>query len=314
MNNPIEDGILGFACADALGVPVEFTARKHDNKLREMVGYGSHKVPEGTWSDDTSMTIATMDSIMKKEQIDYSDIMDKFISWYENSNYTATDKLFDIGITTRNALMRYSLGMNPLACGENHIRSNGNGSLMRILPVVYYCYYKGMDREEMRRKIDETSSLTHAHPISLLGCQIYADYIIDLLNGKSKEEAYFNLSSINYQNKYPKEAIDAYQRIFSKTLPSLEEDSIQSSGYVVSTLEASIWATLKNNDYESAVVTAINLGEDTDTVGAVTGSINGILYGKENIPERWLSKLKKKEYLESLSQEFSKKFCSQNVK
>lgn len=310
----VENGILGFAVGDALGVPIEFTARRKENKLREMVGYGSHKVPEGTWSDDTSMTIATMDSITEKGEIDYSDIMDKFLSWYNHASYTATDRLFDIGITTRNALAAYNMGKNPLLCGENHIRSNGNGSLMRILPVIYYCYYKEMDREEMRIKIDETSSLTHAHPISLLGCQIYADYIIDLLNGKSKEEAYLNLSSNNYQNHYPKEAIDAYQRIFSKTLPNLEEDSIKSSGYIVSTLEASIWSTLKNNDYESAVVTAVNLGEDTDTVGAITGSINGILYGKENIPERWLSKLKKKDYLESLSQEFSKKFCSQNVK
>lgn len=311
--NQVESGILGFAVADALGVPIEFTHRRKDNKLKEMVGYGSHSVPEGTWSDDTSMTIATMDSITQKGTIDNSDIMDKFVDWCTKADYTATDKVFDIGITTRNSIRSYMLGETPLKCGENHIRSNGNGSLMRILPVVYYCYFQGMSREEMNKKICEVSSLTHAHPISLLGCQIYADFIIDLLNGKSKEEAYLNLSESNYKN-YNQETLDAYKRIFSKTLPRIEEDNIQSSGYVVSTLEASIWATLNNSDYESAVVTAVNLGEDTDTVGAVTGSINGILYGKENIPERWLSKLQKKEYLERLAKEFSNKFCHQNTK
>ncbi len=212
MNNSVEDGILGFACADALGVPIEFTMRKKSNKLKEMVGYGSHKVPEGTWSDDTSMTIATLDSITEKEKIDYSDIMDKFIDWYQKANYTATDQLFDIGITTRNALMNYQMGKSPLLCGENHVRSNGNGSLMRILPIVYYGYYQGMSREELRVKIDEVSSLTHAHSISLLGCQIYADYIMDLLNGKSKEEAFFHLSPSNYQNYYPMLIIEFFLR------------------------------------------------------------------------------------------------------
>lgn len=302
----VRAGLIGFATADALGVPIEFTSRNYGKPLTEMVGYGSHKVPEGTWSDDTSMLIATMDSINENNgKINYDDIMTKFLEWYSKAKYTATDELFDMGIATRSALYNYARNVRPATkCGVTGIRENGNGSLMRILPFVYYAYNNELSEEETVQLINDASSITHAHEISKLGCKIYCDYVIGLLNGLDKEQSLENLRNIDYSKYYSKESLEYYSRILDGSIKDLPIEEIKSSGFVVHTLEAAIWCTLKNNDYEDAVVKAINLGEDTDTVGAVTGSINGIIYGEESIPKRWTDKLRKKEYLEELAVKF----------
>ena len=127
----------------------------------------------------------------------------------------------------------------------------------------------------------------------------------DLLNGKSIKESYAGLAKKDYSDSYSKETISKYSRILEGNLENIPETQIKSSGYIVNTLEAAIWSSLKSDNYEEAVVKAINLGDDTDTVGAITGSIAGIAYGKENIPKRWLSKLRKKELLDKLSLDYS---------
>lgn len=300
-----KNGLMGFATADALGVPIEFTRRNLERPLKEMIGYGSHKVPEGTWSDDTSMLIATVDSINNKKDIDYVDIMKNFIKWYKNADYTATDELFDMGIATRSALHNFLTNPNqPTKCGVTGIRENGNGSLMRILPFVFWAYENGLNDDEVTELINNASSLTHAHEISRLGCKIYSDYIFGLLNGLSKEEALNNLQSIDYTKNYSLESLEYYKRILDGSIKDADVNEVSSSGFVVHTLEAAIWCTLKNANYEDAVVLAINLGDDTDTVGAVTGSLNGIIYGEENIPQRWTEKLRKKDMLEQLANKY----------
>ena len=299
-------GILGFAVGDALGVPVEFLDREKLQKytVKDMIGYGSHNVPAGTWSDDTSLMIATIDSIREKGIVDFDDIMYKFTEWVDYAKYTATDELFDIGISTRKAILNFKRGEKAINCGTKGINENGNGSLMRILPFVYYLEFNNFSDEEKTTLINQASSLTHAHEISCLGCKIYADYISLLLNNVDKFVALELLKKINYNEYYSNESLKEYARILNGDLKNLHIDKVRSSGYVVDSLEASIWCTLKNNTYEDAIVTAINLGEDTDTIGAITGAINGIIYGKNNIPERWLNCLIKKDYLENISNQF----------
>lgn len=306
MNEKMESGIMGFAVGDALGVPVEFLNRDllQRNPIKEMVGYGSHKVPEGTWSDDTSLMIATMDSIRENGDVNFDDTMYKFTEWVNYAKYTATDELFDIGISTRKAILNFKRGEKAIKCGTKGINENGNGSLMRILPFVYYLKFSDFSEEERTTLINQASALTHAHEISKLGCKIYADYVTLLLDGVDKVKALDLLKEIDYNKYYSNDSVKVYQRILKGDLKSLNIDQIRSSGYVVDSLEASLWCTVKNNNYEDAVVAAINLGEDTDTIGAITGSLNGIIYGKNNIPERWLNKLKKKDYLEELSNQF----------
>ncbi|MBQ4030604.1 MAG: ADP-ribosylglycohydrolase family protein [Bacilli bacterium] len=308
-NTKVKDGMFGLAIADAVGVPAEFKSREElkINPITKMIGYGTHNQPEGTWSDDSSMAIATMDSINETGTIDYDDIMHKFFDWANNSKYTATGVFFDIGITTSNAIRSYTMGIDPIQCGEKSVRSNGNGSLMRILPVVLYCYYNNIPYEQEVELINNVSSLTHAHEISKLGCKIYADYMREILNGNNPEIAYENLKDYDYSKYYSQESIQYYKRLFDGSLKKAPEEEIRSSGFVVDTLEASIWCNLKSNNYEEAVLKAVNLGEDTDTVGAVTGSIAGVYYGYENIPEYWREHLKSKEYLDSLCTVFENK-------
>ena len=299
----MEAGILGFAIGDALGVPIEFSNRYilEQNPVKEMIGYGSHNVPEGTWSDDTSLLIATIDSIYEHNSINYNDIMNKFVEWLDYAKYTATDKVFDIGNTTRKALLNYKNGHNPINCGPKEVYDNGNGSLMRILPFVYYLKVNNFSQGEQVSIINQASSLTHGHEISCLGCKIYADYISLLLDGIDKNIAYQLIKKNNYEQYFSKESINEYNRILFSDLSKLLKSEIKSTGYVVDTLEASIWCTLNNDTFEDALVSAINLGGDTDTIGAICGSMNGIIYGKNSIPKRWIVKLRKREELEKLS-------------
>ena len=306
MNEKMIAGILGFAVGDALGVPVEFLSREElkRNPVKDMMGYGSHPVPDGTWSDDTSLMIAAMDSINEKNGIDYYDIMHKFAEWTDFAKYTATGKFFDIGISTNKAIWNYKRGIEPTNCGSKGFNENGNGSLMRILPFVYYAKMQGYNNDEQTILINQASSLTHAHEISRLGCKIYNDYIFMILNNVDKKDALLQLSKNNYSKYYSSEAIEKYKRILDGALLNLKEDDIKSSGYIVDSLEASLWCTVNSMNYEEAVLKAVNLGEDTDTIAAITGSMNGIIYGSNSIPNKWIKKLRGKDYLDDISNRF----------
>lgn len=299
-------GILGFVVGDALGVPIEFLDRKYleRNQLREMVGYGSHNVPKGTWSDDTSMMLATMDSIIENNGINYDDIIYKFSEWTDSAKYTATDRLFDIGVSTSKAISNFKRGVSALECGGRGFNENGNGSLMRILPIAFYLNANSFTEDEEVNIINNSSSLTHGHEISCLGCKIFSDYVKALLCGLDKESALSFVKTRKYDNYYSHNFVMYYKRILFDNLPKLSKEEIKSSGFVVDSLEASLWCTLNSNTYEQAVVTAINLGEDTDTIGAITGALNGIIYGESQIPDRWLNKLRKKDYIMDLSNAF----------
>ncbi len=304
--NRMKAGLLGLAVGDALGVPVEFVSRDvlENNPVSEMQGYGTYKVPEGTWSDDTSLTIAAMDSVRQCKTVDYYDIMNKFSQWKNQAKYTATDEFFDIGMATSKAIHNFESGIEPAECGCRQVFENGNGSLMRMLPFAYYLASRNFTEEEKVCLINDASSLTHAHEISRLGCKIYSDYISFLLEGMDKEEALEAIGKIRYRDYYSTESIKKYNRLLSKNFKNLTKDEIASSGYVVDSLEASIWCTLNSENYEEAVKMAVNLGKDTDTIGAITGSLNGIIYGKKSIPKRWLDKLKRRKFLEDISTGF----------
>lgn len=296
--------LISFAIGDAIGVPVEFCSRSNlnINPIKDMEEYGTHYQPIGTWSDDTSMTIATVESISNLNDIDYDDIMRNFIRWYKGNEFTATDKCFDIGITCSSALSRFN-GGNALECGLNDIRSNGNGSLMRMLPIAFYCYYKKMSNNDVYDIVKNISSLTHAHEISIMGCYIYTIYVMLLLNGYNKVKSYKLVKEMDY-SMFSNETVEIYDRILKKDIFKLKVKDIKSSGYVVDTLEAALWTILNTKTFSSSILTAVNLGDDTDTIGAITGSIAGIIYDSNSIPKTWINNLKKREYLIELSKKF----------
>ena len=294
LDNKIIDGIIGFAVGDALGLPVEFKSRRdmERNPIKDMIGYGTYLVPEGCFGDDTSMVLATMDSIIETKEINYDNMMSKFYNWLETGKYSSLDTVFDVSITTKYSILRYKNGVSPLVCGANDDMSNGNGSLMRMLPIAYYLHKKNYDFVGSIDVVNNVSSLTHAHEISWLGCKIFCDYVCLLLDGVSKIDALNMLKDYDYNSYYTLDSVNEYKRILSGDIINLSSDEIKSSGYVVNTLEASLWCLLTNDNYSDSVLSAVNLGGDTETIAAITGGLCGIIYGKKNIPNEWLIKLR----------------------
>ncbi len=304
----IKDGLLGFAIGDAMGVPIEYTDREIlvKNPVTMMTGYGTYNQPEGTWSDDTSMTIATMDAIVLKKEINYKAIMSNFLSWFAVGKYTATGSMFDVGATCSDALAKYSSGSyEPLECGMDDINCNGNGSLMRMLPIALYCYYKKLSDDEIINLVNDMSSLTHAHEISKMACLIYVRYVMCLLDGKDKIAAYEEIKKVDYSS-YREDTIKEFDRILKSDISEYELEDIKSTGFVVDSLEASLWVILNTENFKQAIIGSINLGVDTDTIGAITGSMAGIIYEYDSIPDIWLDKLKKKNYLIKLAMKYEK--------
>lgn len=303
--------ILGFAIADAIGVPVEFSWREDlkKNPVISMRGHGTYDQPAGTWSDDTTMTIATMESITRLKNIDYKDIMTNFAKWYKVGEFTI-DGLFDIGKTTSHAINRFLKGTPALDCGDKDINSNGNGSLMRILPIALYLHNKhgnSFTNEDMDI-IHNVSALTHAHQISKMCCGFYCLIASELLESKSPKEAIaIGLSKgADFYKRVPAfdTMLEHFDRLLDSGFANLPEDMIESSGYALHSFEAAIWCFLNTTDYKSLILKAVNLGRDTDTVGAIASGLGALTYDVDDLPKEWINTLRKKEYLEKIENAF----------
>ncbi|WP_294157643.1 ADP-ribosylglycohydrolase family protein [uncultured Selenomonas sp.] len=305
--NRIKGLLLGHAVGDALGLPVEFSSREELKKhpVTEMRGHGTYDMPAGAWSDDTSMTLCLLDAITHDFRGDYRGLMERFVRWKYEGAFTPTGVAFDIGLGTRKAIARFEHGTDPLECGGNDEMDNGNGALMRIAPLIPYVFVQFGSRlpDGAMELVHDVAALTHRHPRSLIACGIYACIGVQLLRGRSPRKAVW----IGYRHarEYYRAAGDAFRKEWkaydrlrdNDAFAALPEQDIRSSGYVVDTLEAVIWCLLTTSSYESCVERAVNLGEDTDTVGAIAGGLAGLAYGYDSIPKRWLKVLLEREEL-----------------
>lgn len=309
MDNKIKSGLFGLAIGDALGVPVEFESRAFlkENPVTEMTGFGTHNQPIGTWSDDSSLTFCLAESLCKG--FDLSDIARNFVKWYSSEFWTPHGEVFDIGIATRNAIHNIGKGFEPELCGGFEEKDNGNGSLMRILPLVFYLEYE-KNIEVIYQKVKVVSSITHAHFRSVFACFIYVVYCLEILNGKDKTESYKEMQKIIAvflkDKKFNPIEIQLFDRVLKNNIAEYPEINIHSSGYVLDSLQASLWCFLNSNSYEETVLKAVNLGGDTDTTGAISGGLAGIYYGIENIPKKWTEVLVRKNDIESLAEKLNK--------
>ena len=288
-NNPLQTILVGTAIGDALGVPVEFKPRAFlkENPVIDMQEYGTHHQPKGTWSDDTSLTLCLAESI--REGIDLNRLAQKFIDWKNNGLWTPHGVVFDIGIGTRIAIERLEDGEEPELAGGFEEMDNGNGSLMRILPLIVYT--KDMEINQRYEWAKKVSSLTHAHVRSIMACFYFLEFAKKIIEGKNKFQAYQELQTelpdyLASRKINPLE-IQKFKRLLSEDISTIAEDEIKSSGYVLDTLEASVWCILTTNSYREAVLKAVNLGHDTDTTGAVTGGLAALIYGMDGIPLDW---------------------------
>ena len=310
MNSIWKSGIYGLIIGDATGVPVEFSTReeRENNPIKDMTGYGTYNQPEGTWSDDSSMVLATLTSIKDKGKIDYKDIMDRFHDWCMYGEYTPFGEVFDIGIATSRAVMKYSNGAGPLESGGKTEWDNGNGSLMRILPVCLYLFQQqkslNISDDEVIDIVHNCSALTHAHIRSKLACGIYYFLVRAVLRecGELTERLQFGIdNAFEYYGKNNENELGNYNRlILLSEFKNTPKELIKSTGYVVYTLEAAIWCLINTSSYEEAVLKAVNLGDDTDTVAAVTGGLAGLYYTYDKIPASWRAKVQKKDWIDSL--------------
>ena len=300
--------IFGHAVADALGVPVEFKTREYlrKNPVTDMMGYGTYHQPKGTWSDDTSMTLCTLESITENKEINLDDIMESFSKWRCFGYMTPNGDCFDIGNATYSAISNYLEG-KEFPYGNNSEYSNGNGSLMRIIPVTLFHTLKKQNPVKYREDVHNVSMLTHPHIRSVLACGIYDFVLYELIKNPTIESVKIGLDNA-YSHYKCVEEIKTYTRLLKCDFDKLPENEIKSSGYVVDSLEAAIWCVLNTKSYEECVLKAVNLGEDTDTVGAIAGGLAGALYGYDAIPEKWINTLIKKEMIEKMCEDFTKAF------
>lgn len=307
-------GLFGLAVGDALGVPVEFMSREtlDKNPVRKMLGHGSHNQPKGTWSDDTSMVLATMDA-MCANVFSVGMCMDCFSKWLGQGRYTADGSVFDVGGTTSQAIYRYIAGERLADCGGADEKSNGNGSLMRMLPLVYYIRgkYGEVVKDRAVNEIYAVAGLTHNHIISKVCCVYYVYIGMCILRQGcqwSLQEVIKN--AISYVEEYYKDnpilSIIGFDSL-SESM-DLQRNGIKSTGFAVDSLEASVWCLYNTKSYRGAVELAVNLGGDTDTIGAITGSLAGLYYGYENIPNEWLEELRGKDQLREIAEKFYNRY------
>jgi ADP-ribosyl-[dinitrogen reductase] hydrolase len=309
----IKDVLFGVSVGDALGVPVEFKPRNilQQNQVAGMIGYGTHNQPPGTWSDDSSLTFCLAEMLCGKYNL--QDLANRFINWKHHGYWTAHGDVFDIGIATNSAILNLATGMAPVLAGGNSEGSNGNGSLMRILPLLFHIRDKNID--ERFQAIKDVSSLTHRHTRSILCCFIYLEFALEIVKGKNKYEAYKQACNtvgvfLHETATCTEVELNKLGRILSASIQELPQDEINSSGYVIHTLEAALWCILNTDNYKDAILKAVNLGDDTDTTGAVTGGLAGLLYGWNTIPPEWLTVLARKDDINRLSEKLNAKFNS----
>ncbi|MFD2941090.1 ADP-ribosylglycohydrolase family protein [Flavobacterium notoginsengisoli] len=310
MKSKIESGLFGVAIGDALGVPVEFKSREKlkQNPVVDMMGFMSWNQPPGTFSDDSSLAFCTAESLCKGYDIE--DMALTFVKWMQEGYWGAHNKVFDIGGTTKHSLARVVKGESARNSGNFFEEDNGNGSLMRILPLVFYLQ-KENDIEVIYKKVKEVSSITHAHFRSGFACFIYVVYCLEILKDKDKFEACKEmqnvLSKFLEDKKYNPVEIQLFDKLLKNDIWTYPENEIRASGYVLHSLEASFWCFLNSDSYEETVLKAVNLGEDTDTTGAIAGGLAGIYYGIENIPEKWIDNLARSNDIEDLAYRLSQK-------
>lgn len=327
MKNIVESSIYGFIVGDALGVPVEFMSREKlkDNKVTGMLENKYRNTIKGYWSDDTAMTLCTMKSLIDMKEFDFDvheSMMKNYLKWLEEGYMAVNNKCFGIGQSTLKALTKYKNSNSFIEyCSKNQesSKNGGNGAMMRILPLILYLYnhdlpkYKDLDNnKKIYRKYDFIEfnvSITHQYKPNIESCIFYTMFIFNLLKEKDLNKAY-HLSIEQYIERYGECQSSELKRIISKEIINVSEEEIKSTGYVVDTLEASLWCLFNSNNYAETILKAVNLGGDTDTIAAITGSIAGIYYGLDSIPKAWKDELLEKELLNNTITEFVKKCVS----
>lgn len=255
--------LLGLAVGDAVGTTVEFLPRGGFAPVTDMVGGGPFRLEPGQWTDDTSMALCLAESLLHEPDLDPHDLMRRFLRWLEQGENASTGRCFDIGRTTLSALSHFRRTGEPMA-GSTRADAAGNGSVMRLAPVALRWW-----REPARAEAVD-------------GCALLCRILHAAIAGVGRDA----LTVAPDPDWAP-----AIRALTAGSWRGKAEQEIQSTGYVVHTLEAALWAFEQASSFEEAILAAVNLGHDADTVGAVCGQIAGAVWGLSGIPEGWRRRL-----------------------
>lgn len=296
--------IYGSILGDLVGVPVEFKKRG-SFFVEDIMGYGTYNQPAGTWSDDTSLTLCLIENIVEEGTM--KSLMEKFVNYQDKGYMTPYGQMFDIGGATAQAIGRFKVGCLPQNCGGQSEYDNGNGAIMRIAPLAFL-FDNEFDFVKKAGIIKQYTEITHAHPRAIVGSIIYIELLLRLYHNNTLEKSIKEILELfeeNFSDNYIyMEEFKYYKRIFDSNFFYVPEEQILSDGYVVHTLEAAIWCVGNTKNFKEAILKAVNLGGDTDTVGAITGAIAGMYYKMDKIPQDWLKKIAKKQDIDELINKF----------
>jgi ADP-ribosylglycohydrolase len=287
--------LLGLAVGDALGTTLEFSPPGSFTPIDDMVGGGPFGLEPGQWTDDTSMALCLAESLIERRGFDPVDQMNRYVRWYRHGHLSSTGRCFDIGGTTRAALLRFMNDGNPYA-GSIDPGSAGNGSIMRLAPVPLF--FASSPEEAIERAAD-SSRTTHGAREAVDACRYLAALIVGALNGVPKEEL---LSKNYFQGKLA-------PRIAKIASGSFRQQTPKGTGYVVDSLEAALWAFDQSSSFQDGALLAVNLGDDADTTGAVFGQLAGAYYGEQGIPETWRKKLAFHDLIVSFTERICRGSC-----
>lgn len=295
--------IFGLCVGDALGVPVEGRSRDSlaADPVADLRGNGAHDQPPGTWSDDSSLALCLTESLCNGFSL--TDIAGRFVRYLREGYWTPNGEAFGVGRTTRRAIQALAKGgSHPENAGPRGENDNGNGGLMRILPLAFTL--GRVSFEERFKRIAQVTSLTHGHMRAIVGSAIYVEVAMNLIAGLPLNETYARMRKTINKYLAAESELASFARILDADITKLNVAEIRSSGYVVDTLEAALWCFFTESNYPSAVLKAVNLGGDTDTVGALAGGLAGIADGYKGIPKKWRDKIARHAEIAALADRF----------
>lgn len=283
--------LLGLACGDAVGTSVEFTPRGRFAPLTDMVGGGAFGLEAGRWTDDTSMALCLADSLLEQGGFDARDQMQRYLRWANTGYNSSRSKAFGMGKIVFRALAAFQKTNDPFS-GPTDSKHSGNGSLMRLAPVVIY-YHR--DIPQTLKQAAESSRTTHGSVECLQACQYFALLMLRAFSGHSKEEIF------RIDDALLPLGLDRIRHVRDLEFTRKSADDVRGNGYVIDSLEAALWAFWHTQSFEQAILAAANLGDDADTTAAICGQLAGAFYGKEGIPASWLDRLYRGSEIEDIA-------------
>jgi ADP-ribosyl-[dinitrogen reductase] hydrolase len=282
--------LLGLACGDAVGTTVEFKRRGTFEPVTAMAGGGPFRLNPGEWTDDTSMALCLATSLVEKQGFHAHDQMSRYVRWTREGYLSSNGTCFDVGMTVMKALGRFRQTGDPFS-GSTEPNTAGNGCLMRLAPVPMFYF---LDRLQAIEMSGESSRTTHAALECVEASRLFGAMLHSALSGAAKDEILLGHGLHDFQSP-------SIMAIANGDYRHKDVTQIKGSGYVVESLEAALWCFHNSGSFETAVLTATNLGHDADTTAAICGQLSGAFYGEENIPRSWRNKLAYSDMIRTLA-------------